>query len=112
MATDDTLERPSGDDRHARLQKLLTRVDELIVAAKARVAAHAAQMATIEKNSFRELYAVSQEVHRTLEEGLSLLLHRRDVLVRELAYVERRTLPWSPHFKLGKADRTAPHKWC
>ena len=109
MATEDTLERLSGYDRHARVQSLLTRVDELIVEAKARVAAHATQMATVEKNSFRELYAVSQEVHRTLEEGLNLLMHQRDVLVRELAYIERtKDVALGHHFKLSKVDRLSP----
>lgn len=103
MTTEDTPERLRGYDRHARVQALLTRLDELIVEAKARVAAHAARMTTVEKNSFRELYGVSQEVHRTLEEGLRLLMHQRDVLVRELAYIERtKNMALVHPFKIGQ----------
>ena len=80
------------DDAHAHIQSHLERVDELIYGAEARLVEHAAHMAKLEGAS-AELHAVSQQVQRNLEEGLRLLLHQRNVLTRELAYIERRRDP-------------------
>jgi hypothetical protein len=51
MTPQDALQRLSDDDWHAHAQSGLTQVDELIDDAKARVAEHAAHMATLEKTA-------------------------------------------------------------
>src|SRR5215510_11486552 len=96
------LERLSGYDRDARVQALLSRLDELIVEAKARVAAHAEHMEAFDESLPPSVYALSQEVQHNLENGLRLLMGQRDVLVRELAYIERmKDVAFSHHFKVG-----------
>jgi len=84
MTSEDT------DDAHAHVQSHLMRVEELIYGAEARLAEHAAHMAKLEKSASPELLAVSQQVQRNLEEGLRLLIHQRNILARELAYIEHR----------------------
>ena len=107
MTPEDALKRLSDDGWYAYLQSGLTRVDELIDDAKARVAEHAAHIATIEKSA-PELYAVSTELQRNLEEGLRLLLRQRGLLVRELEYIERRkNVALGLYFRLGNTDRTS-----
>ena len=109
MKYEDVLERLIGEDWHAHMQSALTRVDAQIGEGKARVNEHAVHMATLDKIASPELHAISQELQRNLEEGLRLLMHQRGVLVRELAYIERRKdVALGLHFKLGKADRMAP----
>jgi hypothetical protein len=77
------------DDARAHVQSHLERVDELIYGAEARLVEHAVHMAKLE-TATPELEAVSQQVQRNLEEGLRLLLHQRNILTRELAYIEGR----------------------
>ena len=68
----------------------LARLDEAIRDAEARVAQHAAHMATLKK--FPELHDVSRQLHGNLEEALRLLMHQRDHLERELGTLSvRRT---------------------
>ena len=90
MAPKDARRRFSDDDWHAHVQSHLARVNELIAEAEARVVEHAAHMAALEKSAIPHLHAVSQQLHHNLEEGLRLLLYQRDILARELAYIERR----------------------
>jgi hypothetical protein len=90
MAGKDTRRRFSDDDWHAHVQSHLARVDALIGEAQARIVEHAAHMAKLEKSAIPHLHAVSQQLHHNLEEGLRLLLYQRDILARELAYIERR----------------------
>ena len=90
MTPEDSLKRLSDDSHHAHLQSHLKRVDELIGAGEARVAEHAAHMAKLEWIASPELFAVSREVHHNLEVGLQLLLHQRGMLLRELAFIERK----------------------
>jgi chromosome segregation ATPase len=112
MTPGDALKRLSDDDWYAHLQSDLTRVEELIDDAQARVAEHAAHIATFEKSA-PELHAVSRELQRNLEEGLRLLLHQRGLLVRELASIERRkNVALGLYFRLGKADGSpTPISW-
>jgi len=90
MTSEDTLRRLSDDSYHAHVQSHLKRVDELIGAAEARVAGHAAHMEKLERIASPELFAVSREVQHNLEVGLQLLLHQRGTLLRELAFIERK----------------------
>src|SRR5262245_14995290 len=90
MTPEDTLKRLSDDSYHAHVQSHLMRVDELIGAAEARVAEHAAHMARLERFASPELFAVSREVQHNLEVGLQLFLHQRGMLMRELAFIERK----------------------
>jgi len=91
MTPQDAMRRLSGDDGwHAHVQSHLTRADELIGEAKARVAEHAARMNAFDKSLPPPIYAVSRDVQHNLEEGLRYLIHQRSVLAREIAYIERR----------------------
>jgi len=103
------LGRKFGEDWRAHVQSALTRIDGRIDDAQARIAEHAAHMATHERSASPELYAVSRDMQQNLEEGLRLLIHQRGILLRELAYIERRkNVRLGLHFKLGNADRMAP----
>ena len=62
MAAEVALKRLSDADWRAHLQSGLTRIDALIAHANARVAEHAAHMATLERRTSPELYAVSRDV--------------------------------------------------
>ena len=79
----------------------LARLDELIDEAKVRVFRHAAHSATLEE--IPELYAVSRKLQRNLEEGLRLLMHQRDHLERELAYIERKERCFGPPFQIWQS---------
>lgn len=105
MTPEDALQRLSDDDWHAHIQSGLTRVDELIDDAKARVADTWQHL-----KRAPELHAVSRELQRNLEEGLRHLMHQRGILLRELTYIERKkNVALGLYFRLGKADRPHPH---
>src|SRR5262245_6346637 len=89
MNYEDALKPSSGEDWHAHVLADLARLDELIGDAKARITQQAAHMARLEKE-VPELHAVSRGLQRNLGDGLRLLMHRRDNLMRELAYIESR----------------------
>src|SRR5262245_37822154 len=99
MAREDDLKWVNRGDWHAYVLADLARLDGLIGDAKARITQQAAHMARLEK--IPELHAVSRGLQRNLGEGLRLLMHRRDHLMRELAYIERRRTSR----KLGNADQ-------
>ena len=83
------MKRLSDDDRLAHVQSVVTRVSQLISDAEIRIVKHAAHMATLEKSA-PELGRVSQKLHRNMEQGLRILMHNREALVRELADLERK----------------------
>jgi hypothetical protein len=91
MTPKDALKRLGGDERRARPSVGSDARKWLIGDAKVRIAKHAAHMATPEK-SFPDLDAVSLELQRNFEAGLRLLMQQRGLLVRELAYIERRKI--------------------
>ena len=77
-----------GLSRRGRLQALRHRSDELIEDSRRRVVTHLKLRAHVGKRDGR-LFANWSLLHQNLEAGLTLLITQREMIVRELAYIDR-----------------------
>ena len=77
-----------GLSRRGQLQALRHRSDELIEDSRRRVVAHLKLLAQIGKRDGR-LFNNWSVLQQNLEAGLTLLITQREMIVRELAYIDR-----------------------
>jgi len=80
-----------GLSRRGRLQALRHRCDELIEDSCRRVAAHLKLLTQIGNRDGRQ-FANWSVLQQNLEAGLTLLITQREMIVRELAYIDRERL--------------------
>jgi hypothetical protein len=80
-----------GLSRRGQLQALQHRSEELIEEACRRIAAHLKLLAPIGKRDGR-LFANWSGLRLNLEVGLALLITQREMIVSELAYIDRERL--------------------
>lgn len=84
-----SLEKLLGLNRRGQLRALRHRSDELIEEARRRIVAHYELLAKIGKHDRRQFVNWSA-LHQNLEAGLTLLTQQREMIIRELAYIDRK----------------------
>jgi len=89
--TPPSTEKLLGLSRRGRLQALRHRCDELIEDSCRRVAAHLKLLTQIGNRDGRQ-FANWSVLQQNLEAGLTLLITQREMIVRELAYIDRERL--------------------
>jgi len=80
-----------GLNRRGQLQALRHRSDELIDESCRRIAVHLKLLGQIGKHDGR-LFANWSVLQQNLKAGLTLLITQREMIVRELAYIDRERL--------------------
>src|SRR5262245_28807412 len=80
-----------GLSRRGRLRALRQQSDELIEDSRRRIVAHLKLLAQIGKQDGRQ-FANWSALQQNLEAGLTLLITQREMIVRELAYINRERL--------------------
>src|SRR5262249_22771427 len=80
-----------GLNRRGQLRALRHRSDELIDESCRRIAVHLKLLGQIGKRDGRQ-FANWSALQQNLEAGLELLITQREMIVRELAYIDRKRL--------------------